>query len=418
MMVQQVDIAVIGGGAAGLAAAVAAAQECVDNHIHAKIAILEANSRIGKKLLATGNGRCNLTNLGVAATHYHGDTERCAGLLKEYSPQVIMNFFADLGLLCKVQDEGRVYPYNAQAAAVLDILRYRMESLQVQSICDFKVSSVRKTNAGFEISSVSNTVCARRVIFATGGMAYPQLGSDGSGFSILASLGHSCTKLFPALVQVRTEPRRAKPLKGARSTAGALLFANGEPVKTVNGEVQFTENGLSGICIFELSRLIGELGAKNTIEISLDLMPEYTEQQILKMLLHTAKKLTSLPAGELLSGCLNKLIGREIMREALPCVPKLACDFTKKELQRVAHTVKDFRFKATGTMPWKDAQITAGGVPLDETDDNLQSKYCPGLYLAGELLNMDGDCGGFNLHWAWSTGIASGRAAAQSLGKE
>jgi predicted Rossmann fold flavoprotein len=417
-MVQQADIAVIGGGAAGLAAAVAAAQECIKNHIHAKIVVLEANARIGKKLLATGNGRCNLTNLNVDTAHYHGDTERCAALLKEYSPQVIIDFFADLGLLCKVQDEGRVYPYNAQAAAVLDILRYQLESLHVQSVCDFKVNDVKKMNSGFEIFSSSGTFRTKRIIFASGGMAYPQLGSDGSGFQILSALGHSCTKLFPALVQVKTEPRRAKPLKGARSAACAVLLANGKPVKTVNGEVQFTENGLSGICIFELSRLIGELEGKHTIEISLDLMPEYTEPKILGMLLHTAKKLTSLPAGELLSGYLSKLIGREIVREALPRLPKLACNFTEKELRAVAHTVKDFRFKVTGTMPWKDAQITAGGVPLGETDDGMQSSRCPGLYLAGELLNIDGDCGGFNLHWAWSTGIASGRAAAQSLRKE
>jgi len=414
-MIQEFDIAVVGGGAAGLMAAVAAAQECNKRHIHAKIAVLEANTRIGKKLLATGNGRCNLTNMGVSASHYHGDTKACIPLFKQYSPQNIIDIFASLGLLCKEQDEGRVYPYNLQASAVLDIFRFQLKSLCVETICDFAVNTVQKTDFGFKISFASDTVLAKRLIFASGGMAYPQLGSNGSGFRILTALGHSCTKLFPALIQVKTEPRRAKPLKGARSAASASLIANGKSVKTVDGEVQFTENGLSGICIFELSRLVGELGTNNKIEIALDLMPEYTEQQIFAMLKHTGETLNSLPAYELLSGYLNKLVGREIVRQALPHLPEFACNMKSGELAAVARMVKNFRFAVTGTLTWKDAQITAGGVPLDEVDENMQSRCCPGLYLAGELLNIDGDCGGFNLHWAWSTGTVSGCAAAKSL---
>ncbi len=409
------DIAVVGGGAAGLMAAIAAAQECKSNHIHAKIAVLESNPRIGKKLLATGNGRCNLTNMGVGAAHYHGDTKFLPPLFKLYSPQYIIDYFASLGLLCKEQDEGRVYPYNSQASAVLDIFRLQLENYGVESVCDFAVRSVKKAAGGFEICSASSAVSAKRVIFAAGGMAYPQLGSNGSGFQILTSLGHSVTRLFPALVQVKTDPRRAKPLKGARSAAAATLLADGKPVKTVAGEVQFTENGLSGICIFELSRFVGELQTTTKTEIALDLMPEYSAQQIFEMLKHTSETLENLPVSELLSGYLNKLVGREIIREALPHAPKYACDLKASDLAATANMAKNFRFAVIGTLTWKDAQITAGGVPLKEVDENMQSRCCPGLYLAGELLNIDGDCGGFNLHWAWSSGIASGRAAAQSL---
>jgi predicted Rossmann fold flavoprotein len=409
------DLAVVGGGAAGLTAAIAAADECEKNHRKLKIAVLEANPRVGKKLLATGNGRCNLTNMDVSAAHYHGDAKALSPILNTHSPQDVIEFFESLGLLCKEQDEGRVYPYNAQASAVLDVLRLHLDRFGVETICDFPVNSVIKKQDGFEVRSAERSVIAKSVIFATGGMAYPQLGANGSGFAILKTLGHSTTKLFPALVQLKTEPKRAKPLRGARSMAEATLIADGEPVKSVEGEVQFTENGLSGICIFELSRLVGEFGTEKKIEISLDLMPEYTAWQIFSLLKQRAEILKNLPAHELLNGCLNKLVGPEVIKSALPHAAKYARDLKPDELAAVSNTAKRFLFPITGTLSWKDAQITAGGVPLDEVNADMQSKCCPGLYLAGELLNIDGDCGGFNLHWAWSTGLLSGRAAAKSL---
>jgi predicted Rossmann fold flavoprotein len=409
------DLIVIGGGAAGLMAAIAAADECEKNHCKLKIAVLEANARVGKKLLATGNGRCNLTNMEASPAHYHGDTKVLAPILKEYSPQKIVDFFESLGLLCKEQDEGRVYPYSSQAAAVLDILRFQLDRFGIETICDFTVTAVKKNQLGFEVTADQNSVTAKRIVLASGGVAYPQLGANGSGFQVLKNLGHSTTKLFPALVQLKTDLRRAKPLKGVRSAAVAVLLADGQPVKSVSGEVQFTENGLSGICIFELSRLVGELGSLKKLEISLDLMPEYTPQQIFSILKQRSESSKSLPSNELLNGCLNKLVGPEVIKAALPRAEKYVCELTASELAAVSKTVKNFSFPITGTLSWKDAQITAGGVPLSEVDEQMQSKFCPGLYLAGELCNIDGDCGGFNLHWAWSSGMIAGRAAAQSM---
>ena len=409
------DIAVIGGGASGLMAAAAAAQICGEKQIHAKIAVLEANPRVGKKLLATGNGRCNLTNRNADITHYHGDAVLAAPLLDKYTPQEIISRFASLGLLCKELDEGRVYPYNLQASAVLDILRFQLDRLGVEIVCDFAVASVQKSASGFTVFSDSGKVGAKRVILACGGKAYPQLGSTGSGYQIASSFGHSVTTLFPALVQVKTDPRRAKPLKGARSAGTATLLLNGKPVKTVSGEIQFTENGLSGICIFELSRFVGEAGKAQKAEISLDLLPEYSAEEILSMLRNTKEVLGNLPAGDVLSFCVHKLVGREVVRAALTRTPGRALELKTAELVSISDRVKDFRFEVSGTLMWKDAQITAGGVPLRETDENLQSRLCPGLYLAGELLNIDGDCGGFNLHWAWGSGITAGSAAAFSL---
>lgn len=409
------DLAVVGGGAAGLMAAIAAAEESQKSRRRLKIAVLEGNARVGKKLLATGNGRCNLTNTGVSREHYHGDTLALESILDRYAPQKIMDAFQSFGLLCREQDEGRVYPYNMQASAVLDILRLQLERFGVETVCDFAVTGIQKGGDGFRISSAQSGVEAKRVILATGGLAYPQLGANGSGFQIAKSLGHSTTKLFPALVQLKTDPKRAKPLKGARSAVAATLLADGNPIKTVSGEVQFTENGLSGICIFELSRLAGELGVSRKIEISLDLMPEYTARQIFSVIKQRSGMTRELPSGELLNGCLNKQVGPEVVKSALPRAAKYACELKEDELRTVAGTVKNFTFPIIGTLSWKDAQVTAGGVPLNEVDEAMQSRFCPGVYLAGELCNIDGDCGGFNLHWAWSSGMIAGRAAAQSL---
>ncbi len=413
-MAAHFDIVIIGGGAAGLCAAVAAA-EVLESARHPKsVAIVEAGARVGKKLLATGNGRCNLTNKNVSPAYYHGDTDCLPSILKQCTPDEIIRFFYSHGLLCREQDEGRVYPFNLQAAAVLDTLRTQLERYRVEVVCDFPVTDVEKNADGFRIHSEERIISAGEVLFATGGLAYPQLGANGGGYEILQRLGHSCSELLPSLVQVKTDARRAKPLKGARSAANATLLANGKPVKTVRGEVQFTEQGLSGICIFELSRSVGERYGKQTLEIELDFMPDYTEREIVDFL-HSRTQLGQLPSLELLNGCLNKLVGPEVVKAALPRVPKAVGELSDRELAVLAHTVKHFHFSVTGTLSWRDAQVTAGGVPLKEIDETMQSKICPGLFLAGELLNIDGDCGGFNLHWAWSTGLIAGRAAARRL---
>jgi predicted Rossmann fold flavoprotein len=414
-MSQIYDLAVVGGGAAGLMAAIAAAQETEKSHRKIRIVVLEANSRVGKKLLATGNGRCNLTNMGVSKEHYHGDVKYLSPVLEKYSPGNIISYFESLGLLCREQDEGRVYPYNLQASSVLDVLRYQLDRFGIETKCDFTVTEVHKNKACFSIVSSQGSISAERVIFATGGMAYPQLGANGTGYKVIESFGHRIAKPYPALVQLKTDPKRAKPLKGARSQADAALLIDGKRVKTVNGEVQFTENGLSGICIFELSRMVGEQLPSQKVEVSLDLMPDYSTQQILSILKNRKQILRTLPTAELLNGMVNKLVGTEIVRQTLPHSAKLARELQIEELTAAANAVKNFIFPITGTLSWKDAQVTAGGVPLSELDGSLQSKFCPGLYLAGELCNIDGDCGGYNLHWAWSSGIISGRAAAQSL---
>ncbi|MCI9576185.1 MAG: aminoacetone oxidase family FAD-binding enzyme [Clostridiales bacterium] len=417
-MKRQVEIAVVGGGAAGLMAAIFAAEELEKQERPGKVIILERAQRVGKKLLATGNGRCNLTNQQASLPYYHGDAQRMLPVLERFPPSQIIRTFERFGLLCRTEEQGRVYPYNVQAAAVLDILRLRLEHYQVEICCEYLVQEIQAKGGDFTLTnSTGETVIANKVILTSGGQASPQLGSDGSGFALAEKLGHCITALAPALVGVKTEPYRAKPLKGMRSYAVVSLWIENKKVREERGEVQFTEHGLSGICVFQLSRHINTAMQENPrrlVEVSLDLMPEYGEEALAKRIAGYAKQYPSLPALELLSGMINKRVGQEIVRLTFGKAQTMQagqCRFS--DCQKLASQIKEFSFPIVGPMPWNTAQVTAGGVSCEGVNpQTMESVPCPGLYFAGEILNIDGDCGGFNLHWAWASGMLAGMSAA------
>ncbi|MCI1954958.1 MAG: aminoacetone oxidase family FAD-binding enzyme [Oscillospiraceae bacterium] len=406
------DIVVIGGGASGLTAALAAARRAREDGRKLKIAVLEKNPRVGKKLLMTGNGRCNLTNLRAGPEQYHGDAREAAGIFSRNPPAKIVGFFRSLGLLCRELDEGRVYPYSLQASSVLNILRRNLELAGAETVCGFSVRRIENIPGGFAAVSDRGIIRGRRVVLAAGGKACPQSGSTGDGFALLRPFGHAVTELRPALVQIRTDPKRVRPLKGVRSLAAASLKAGEATLRTARGEVQFTENSLSGICIFELSRFLGASAAK-ALAVSLDLAPEHGAADLADLFREQARACGELPAAQLTDGILNKALGAEVTKSALGGLPGSVASLTENDIQKISSTVKQFRFPVQGTLSWQNAQVTSGGVPLAETDAGLQSKLCKGLYLCGELLNLDGGCGGFNLHWAWASGITAGRAAAE-----
>ena len=413
-MQSEFDIAIVGGGASGLMAALAANEESLRSGAGLKIAILEKNPRVGKKLLTTGNGRCNLTNRNAGPDRYHGEVQAAFAILKAYPPEKILQKFRALGLLCRELDEGRFYPYSLQAGSVLNILRRGLEHFQIQVLCDFSVESIRKNGRGFLISDGENLVTARRVIVATGGRACPQSGSSGDGYAFLKPFGHSVTALRPALVQLRTDPVRVRPLQGVRCEAEASLLADGKTVAASRGEVQFAQGALSGICMFELSRFVDASTEKKS-EISLDLAPEFSRGELVGFFAGQAQTIPSCPAIQILEGMLHKSLASEVGKAAGIPASEAASSLRKESWDRMAEAVKDFRFPVSGTLSWQNAQVTAGGIPLSETDEYLQSRKCGGLYLCGEILNLDGDCGGYNLHWAWASGLTAGEAAAQSL---
>ncbi len=384
------NVAVIGGGASGILAAIFAARS------GAAVTILEKNPRIGKKILATGNGRCNFTNVNACTDDYNSDFVQYA--LEKFTPADVIDFFEELGLLSREEAEGRVYPLSGQGAAVLDVLRLELSRLSVKIVAEFDVEKIEKKGDLFEITSKNQTVKADKVIVATGGMASPKSGSDGKGYELLKRFGHKTTKLIPSLVQLKTE----KSVGGVRAY-GKVTIENGI---CETGEIQFNNYGISGIPVFSIAKYV-----KKGESVFLDLLPDYTEEEVFGVL----KKRPKQTMESYLIGILNKALGQFLLKECgISPLSKMSDDLRDDEIMRIAKKIKCWRFDVTGTMPWENAQVTSGGIELSEIDEKtMESKLIKGLYVTGELLDIDGPCGGYNLHWAWASGKLAGSEAAR-----
>lgn len=408
------EIAVVGAGASGLMAAHAAAKSMKDQGKQVSVVLLEGNPKPGKKLLATGNGRCNLTNMDISAVHYHGDAALAAPVLEECPSDRILEEFEKLGLLCRADSEGRVYPRNLQAAAVLQALRESCEAQGVVLRCDSGVTEMVPQEGGFRLElKTGETLWASRCVVACGGKASPKHSWEEGGFGLVAKLGHSLTELRPSLTYLKSPKKCLRSLKGMRVKALASLWVQGEKLYEERGEVLFGDGSLSGICLFNLSaRMPQELSQE--VEVVLDLLEEMDYRQVLSYLERQVKTHPGYPAWELFAGVLNLRAGEELMKEL--SVPREAVfqDLSRQQLRKAAGLAKSWRFPVIGTGDWESAQVTRGGVPLREVDlTTMESKKRRGLYLVGELLDLDGDCGGYNLHWAWATGLKAGQAAAR-----
>ena len=393
------NVMVIGGGASGMMAALTASQSG-EHHV----LLLERQARIGRKLLATGNGRCNLTNQNASPAYYHGEeVSFCSYALGTFGVQETLDFFASLGLLTVAEENGRVYPFSDSANSVLDVLRLNLEQRDnVEIITASEITSLKRKNGIFAAIAGEATYRADRVIVCTGGVAGGKLGGTDLGYKLLASFGHTRTKLYPSLVQIKTDTTLVRSLKGVRTQA-VIRYGREER----RGEIQFTDYGVSGPAVFELSRSVSVGGGKGTLLI--DLLPEISEQALYEMLRQRCGALPELKAEELLTGILHNRLGRTIIR---------ACDLRFDDscnavsgsvLRRISHMVKFFALSVQGVMGMDLAQVTAGGIRTAEFHERtMESKLCPGLYACGEVLDIDGDCGGYNLQWAWSSGHLAG----------
>ena len=394
-------IAIIGGGASGMAAALAAA-ECPDN----QIILLERQSRVGRKLAATGNGRCNLTNLHAESCGYHGDEpEFVKPALKRFGVDNTMQWFQSLGLLTVVEDWGRVYPFSDQANSVVDVLRYALEKPNIQVLTGFEVQKVKKTEQGFRVEGTEETVFCDKLIIACGGLAGTKLGGSMSGYKLLRSLGHKCTRLRPSLVQLKSSWPLCASLKGVRAPSKVEILRDGVQHSRSDGELQFTEYGLSGPVIFEVSRDACE-GGKNWVA-HLDFLPCKDETWLKEQLLR--RKQTHLKAEDLLTGILHNRLGRVIVQSVGISGYVPIAQLEDDEIEAVCKAVKGFDISLTEPMGMDSAQVTAGGIVTREFDpETMESRLVPGLYACGEVLDIDGDCGGYNLQWAWSSGRMAG----------
>ena len=412
-------IAIIGGGAAGLAAAITAASVLQRTGHAARILLVERLDRVGKKILATGNGRCNLTNTCLSPSDHHSSQpDAVKTVLSQYPPKKIMDFFAEIGLLCKVQADGKTYPYSFQASSVLDVLRYACMVRGIEERCGFPVCRLTYTSKGFLLESPDGQKQrADRVIVATGGKAAPGLGANGSGYALVQSFGHTCTPLFPSLVQLKSSNPSVRPLKGIRAYCRADAEIKGQIRRSEWGEVLFTEYGLSGIPILQLSRIFSTQTGKTKGSVRLDLLPDLSEEALAGMLSMRKKQKGEMLLEHFLLGLISKKIAHTLLKElGLFPLSRPSATLSPEELQTLAFRIKHWTFPVTGTLSWDSAQITAGGLLCHEFNlATMESRLQKGLYTAGEILDVDGDCGGFNLHWAWSTGCLAGQSAAESL---
>ena len=358
------------------------------------VRLLEKNDILGRKLLATGNGRCNLTNLNCADS---ADT---------------LEFFSEIGLLTRSEGEGRVYPYSEQASAVQEVLSNILRDRNVEVFFGEVIQSVEKTKSGFLITSEKKEFGTDAVILATGGKAGPQYGATGDGYRIAKQFGHTVVRTMPSLVQLVAESDFFRFLKGVRTKGKAELLRGNSVVAVENGEIQFTEDGLSGICIFNLSKYYQKGDG-----IRLDLFPEYDENSLLQMMEQRANSLASRSMAEFFLGMVHKKLSPVLLGELFLDETRKIHTMTKADLSKTARLLKGWVIPINGTKGWKEAQVTSGGIDLSEVDLNtMESKLVQKLYFAGELLDWDGKCGGYNLQWAWSSGKAAGSAAAEALG--
>ena len=394
------DVIIIGGGASGMMAALAAAEN------GCRVTLLERQSRVGRKLLATGNGRCNLTNHNASPARYHGGDGFCAYALDAFDVGATLQFFASLGLLTVAEDSGRVYPMSNMAGSVLDVLRYALERPGIEVVTGQAVSSVKRTSGGFTVRTETDTFHAEKLILAAGGCAGSKVGGVMDGYQLAKSLGHHRTPLYPSLVQLKTDPTYPRALKGIKAECGIVIRRGSAVVAENRGEVLFTEYGVSGPAIFDLSRAVSTGG--EGLCCVLNFFPDWEPEEVLHWLHRRRQTMAAHEASTLLVGSCHTRLG-QMLCKAAGFTNQPAADLTDDDLRRIAAQATGFTLPITGTCGFDQAQVTAGGLQTGEFDPRtMQSRLVPGLYACGEVLDVDGDCGGFNLQWAWSSGHLAG----------
>ncbi len=402
------DVMIVGGGASGLIAACALSGK-------KKVLLLEKQARVGRKLLSTGNGRCNLTNLGAAPENYHGSRAAAAKALEKCPPKDVLAFFEQLGLPAVADSEGRVYPMSNQAASVLDVLRLYADENGCEIITDCGVESVQKGKNGFTVRcSEDRTFQSKNVLVCTGGLAAPKLGACGDGYKMLEAFGHVSVPKLPAIAALKTPPELVRSLKGQRAECAIALRANGDVLREERGEVLFAETGVSGIASMQLARACSEaMKAGKKCEVRIDFLPG---TDAFDLLCDRAEKLPKRVMEDFLNGIVSKRVGMALVKQAGVEMTRTAESLKTKELRALASLLNGWTIPVTGVQGFDQAQVTAGGISLKDFDWNtMESKRVPGLYAAGEVLDVDGDCGGFNLQWAWSSALIAARAMLDAL---
>lgn len=400
------DVLIIGGGAAGLSLAVMLKSDRPD----LTVTVLERADRVGKKLATTGNGRCNITNTALNPERYHGDRDFAADILSCFGFEAQKAFFESLGVLFYEEDGGKVYPRSLQATSVVDALRFKADELGVITVLNTAVQQVKREAEGFAVVCADKTLKAKTVVVAVGGQAGGKLGSA-DGYSVLRSMGHKIEKVFPSVVQLKTVTDVVRQLKGIK--VDALVTARSDSgLRAEFGEVLFCDYGLSGPPVLQVSRLY----EGGNMTVSLDLVPDMSEDAVKQEILRRCEAFSNRNAGDMLTGFLHRRLGQVILKCSGVDLNSTCGEIPPKAVLRIAKMLKAFDFRVVGTTGFENAQVTAGGAQCAQFFKTCMSKKAKGLFAVGEVLNVDGDCGGFNLAFAWGSAFAAKNGIIEYLG--
>ncbi|MBQ8279376.1 MAG: NAD(P)/FAD-dependent oxidoreductase [Roseburia sp.] len=413
---EQFDVVIIGGGAAGLMAAITAARN------GAKVAILEHKEKTGKKILSTGNGKCNYTNEQQGVSFFRGeDPAFVVPVFNQFGFAESVAFFEEIGVTPKVKN-GYYYPASEQASAVLEVLRLEANYLRVREVCECEIKEIKQAETGFLLHTTAGEFVCKSVIFATGLLAAPKSGSDGSAFQHIEKFGHHFIDVVPALVPLQGKQAFFRQLAGIRAEIQAILYVENEEIASECGELQLTDYGVSGIPIFQLSRYATKaLKVGKKVHIMLDFLPNLSLEEtviLFEKRFHKAEQKKTVC--ECFVGLFNKKLAEVLIKEAGISLGDSPKKVSLEQIEVLARLAKGLRVDVTGSKSFEQAQVCAGGVDTKEINaETMESKLVKGLYFAGELVDIDGMCGGYNLQWAWSSGYVAGlHAAKQSIDKE
>lgn len=406
-------LAIVGGGASGLAAAVFALQKAKSCGIRIKVMIFEANSRVGKKITVTGNGRCNFSNTDMSLVHFHGDEILARNALSSFSSEDTLKFFEEGGLFSRTDGAGRIYPLSNQATSVLDFFRNETARLGAQIITDCKITSVKKDGRRFLLNG---EMYADGVIVSCGGKAAPVHGSDGSFFGVFDSFGVRTVDFYPALTPVCIDSF-TKSLKGIRAEGRITVKTNGKTVASDCGELQYTDYGISGIPAMQVSgRVAAVLGKSKDVFAFVDSAPFLESDCLKEYILRIINDDPQRQIEMLLSGIMPKRLAVFLLSELSFKADKAVKTINPAAVDKIVSAVKNKKYKISAVKGFSDAQISSGGVPASELNaDTLELKKVKNMYVCGEAVNVDGDCGGYNLQWAWSSAYVAASAAIGEL---
>ncbi|MCO4845031.1 MAG: NAD(P)/FAD-dependent oxidoreductase [Sulfurovum sp.] len=401
-----VDMIVVGAGAAGLIAAITSARA------GQKIIVLEQNTKIGKKILVSGNGKCNIDNKYITTNRFHGQNpDFIKKVLEGYGVEIVENFFTSIGLELIEGKEGKMFPMSLQASSVVELLEYEAKRSGVEIICDGAVTSISKEADTFTVETSQGTKRCKKLLLASGSPAAPQLGGSNSGYAFATKMGHSLIPRHPSLVQLCSEEPWVKACAGVKVAGVAQLYANGEYITEKKGDLLFTNYGISGLAILDLSREVStRLANFDYCELNMDLMPELSKEKLTNLLLSRIQEESEKPIVIWLQGVLNKKL-ISIILEQSKCKAKQENDLNRKEIGKLVYAIKNLKLSINDTKGFKGAEVATGGINTTEVNpQTMESERVSNLYFAGEILDVDGDRGGFNFHFAWVSGLRAGNS--------